>query len=47
MIPFSFLLSISVFLEKSPRQDALGTTIPISLDLWHLCLQRPLVASNC
>jgi hypothetical protein len=31
--PFSFLLPISVFLEKIPRQSALGATIPISLDL--------------
>jgi hypothetical protein len=31
--PFSFLVPISVFLEKIPRQDALGATIPISLDL--------------
>jgi hypothetical protein len=31
--PFSFLVLISVFLEKIPRQDALGATIPISLDL--------------
>jgi hypothetical protein len=33
MAPFSFLVLISVFLEKIPRQDALGATIPISLDL--------------
>src|SRR5437588_957198 len=32
---FSFLVPIPVFLEKIPRQDALGTTIPISLDLQH------------
>jgi hypothetical protein len=31
--PFSLLVPISVFLEKIPRQGALGTTIPISLDL--------------
>jgi hypothetical protein len=30
---FSFLVPISVFLEKISRQDALGATIPISLDL--------------
>jgi hypothetical protein len=32
-LPFSFLVPISVFLEKMSRQDALGATIPISLDL--------------
>ena len=35
MLPFSFRVPISVFLEKIPRRDALGATIPISLDLWH------------
>jgi hypothetical protein len=33
MLSFSFLVPISVFLEKIPRQDVLGATIPISLDL--------------
>jgi hypothetical protein len=33
MLPFSFLVPISVFLEKIQRQDALGATMPISLDL--------------
>jgi len=33
--PFFFLVPISVFLEKISRQDALGATIPISLDLRH------------
>jgi hypothetical protein len=33
LLPFSFLVPISVFLEKIARQDALGATIPISLDL--------------
>jgi hypothetical protein len=30
---FPFLVPIFVFLEKLSRQDALGATIPISLDL--------------
>jgi hypothetical protein len=33
MLPSSFLVPISVFLEETSRQDALGATIPISLDL--------------
>jgi hypothetical protein len=33
LVPFSFLVLISVFLEEIPRQDALEATIPISLDL--------------
>jgi hypothetical protein len=31
--PFSFLEQISVFLEEISRQDGLGATIPVSLDL--------------
>jgi hypothetical protein len=31
--PFFFLVPISVFVEKISRQDGLGATIPISLDL--------------
>jgi hypothetical protein len=33
MLRFSFLAPISVFLEEISRQDALGATIPIALDL--------------
>jgi hypothetical protein len=33
MVPFSFLVLISVFLEKITPLDALEATIPISLDL--------------
>jgi hypothetical protein len=33
MLRFSFLAPISVFLETISRQDALGATIPISLNL--------------
>jgi hypothetical protein len=33
ILRFSFLAPISVFLEEISRQDALGATIPISLDL--------------
>jgi hypothetical protein len=31
--PFFFLVPISAFIEKISRQDDLGATIPISLDL--------------
>src|SRR5580704_2020704 len=38
---FSFRVSIPVFYRKISRQDALGTTILISLDLQHPGLSAP------